>query len=167
MRIYKNNAAPRNLPLSHFSGIELWPGPLRRSPQQSRIDTMLISARSASEPQFPNCSICNRRVDVATTKMNELGRPVHEECHALEDNLKKATILASTASDVDDIDGSLVREIINFLNFARNDSAMKACPACGSSLEYRNSIFSYRGKTWEIPLPVCAHCYSNFHKRGM
>jgi hypothetical protein len=162
MRIYRNNATPRSFPLSNFSGIELGPGPTRSSPLQSGSDPMRVTARSAPEPQFPNCSICNKSVDVANTKMNELGRPVHEECHALNDSLKKATIPLSTANDVADIDGPLFREIIKLLNSAQNDTAAKACTTCGSSLEYCNATVIYRGRTWGIPLPVCTLCYSNF-----
>jgi hypothetical protein len=65
------------------------------------------------------------------------------------------------ARNVDDVDNPLVLEIINFLNSARDNSAAKICPNCGLDLEYRDSMFIYRGRRWSISLPVCAHCYSD------
>ena len=46
-------------------------------------------ARSA-QPAL-NCSICNKPVDLKTTKTNAAGQPVHEECYVLRQALKDAT----------------------------------------------------------------------------
>jgi hypothetical protein len=37
------------------------------------------------------CAICNRPVDLKTTKTNERGKAVHEECYVLGQALKDAT----------------------------------------------------------------------------
>jgi hypothetical protein len=34
-----------------------------------------------------NCPICNKPVDLKTTKTNAAGRPVHEECYVLKQAL--------------------------------------------------------------------------------
>jgi hypothetical protein len=72
-----------------------------------------------------------------------------------------------TARDVADVGHPLVREIIDFLNSAQDDTPAKLCPICGSILEYRNSILTYRGKSWDIPLPLCIHCYSGARGRSL
>jgi len=46
-------------------------------------------ARSAQPEQ--NCPICNKPVDLKTTKTNASGQPVHEECYVLRQALKNAT----------------------------------------------------------------------------
>ncbi len=40
-----------------------------------------------------NCSICNKPVDLKTTKTNEAGKAVHEECYVLQEMLKYPTRL--------------------------------------------------------------------------
>jgi hypothetical protein len=42
------------------------------------------------EPIF-NCAICDRPIDLTTTKTNDIGQPVHEECYTLMEALKRAT----------------------------------------------------------------------------
>jgi hypothetical protein len=37
------------------------------------------------------CAICNKPVDLKTTKTNDLGKAVHEECYVLRQVLKDAT----------------------------------------------------------------------------
>jgi hypothetical protein len=46
-------------------------------------------ARSAESER--NCSICNKPVDLKTSKTNEAGQPVHEKCYVLRQALKEAT----------------------------------------------------------------------------
>lgn len=162
MHAHRINPAPRNLPSSNFSGgTGLVPRSTGQSPLHSGNARIRIGATSVSEHQFPTCSICNKRVDVATTSLNELGRPIHEECHALKDSLKKATAPATTARQVEEIDNPSVREIIEVLNSAQNDPPMKSCPTCGSNLGHQNSVFMYRGKSWQILLPICTNCHSD------
>jgi len=38
-----------------------------------------------------NCVICNKPVDLKTTKTNDYGEAVHEECYVLRQMLKDAT----------------------------------------------------------------------------
>jgi hypothetical protein len=72
-----------------------------------------------------------------------------------------------TTTDVDEVDHPLVREIIDFLNSAHDVPVATTCPTCGANFEYRNSILIYREKSWDISLPVCAHCYSDSTSRSL
>lgn len=38
-----------------------------------------------------NCSVCNKPVDLKTTKTDDHGKAVHEECYVLRQALKDAT----------------------------------------------------------------------------
>ena len=42
-------------------------------------------------PQLPRCSLCDRPVLLETSKTDEYGKAVHEECYALKMRLKQAT----------------------------------------------------------------------------
>ena len=44
-----------------------------------------------SSPFEITCVICNKPVDLKTTKTNDLGKAVHEECYVLRQVLKDAT----------------------------------------------------------------------------
>jgi len=35
-------------------------------------------------PRFPTCSLCNEPVELETSKTDEDGKAVHEECYALK-----------------------------------------------------------------------------------
>jgi hypothetical protein len=52
---------------------------------------MPIRSNLSFKSEFPTCSICNEPVELETTKSNEIGEPIHEECYALELSLGKAT----------------------------------------------------------------------------
>lgn len=159
MPIHKSNAAPTNLPSPPLSGIRLMPPPAGEFPLRSGSGDALTSIMSVPDRPFPICSICNKRVDLAAASGNELGMPIHEECHSLRDRLKEATAAATATGELEATDNPLVREIVKLLISAQNASPTRACPTCGSNLEYGHSIFIYRGRRWEIPLPICAQCY--------
>ena len=42
-------------------------------------------------PHLPRCSLCERPVLLETSKTDEYGKAVHEECYALKTRLKQAT----------------------------------------------------------------------------
>jgi hypothetical protein len=50
---------------------------------------MPIRSNLSFKSEFPTCSICNEPVELETTKSNEIGEPIHEECYALELSLGK------------------------------------------------------------------------------
>ena len=116
---------------------------------------MPLRAILSRRPQFQTCSVCNEAVEVKTSKVNELGRLIHEDCYALKEDLKKAT---TTVDREASIDSPVVREVLEFLNVTRSDSATNVCPTCGSKRECRNSTFLYRGQSWDIPLRICIRC---------
>ena len=121
---------------------------------------MPIRSNLAFKSEFPTCSICNESVELETTRVNEVGESVHEECYAIKLNLKKATTIPSKASEADPIglDHPLPLAIIEFLHSASTHSSMTCCPECGSLLAYGDCTFFYEGRTWEIPLPICVKC---------
>ena len=47
--------------------------------------------REPSVPTWPICSICGQPVKVETTKTDEYGRAVHEQCYLLKVKLHRAT----------------------------------------------------------------------------
>ena len=42
---------------------------------------------------LPTCSICNKPVKLETSKVDELGKAVHEGCYLLKVSVKKAPIV--------------------------------------------------------------------------
>ena len=121
---------------------------------------MPLRSNLALRSEFPACSICNEPVELETTRVNEIGEPVHEECYAIKFNLRKATTISSKASEEGAIGlpHPLAVAIIDFLNSASTRSSLICCPECGSVLEYGDCTFFYEGQTWEIPLPICVKC---------
>jgi hypothetical protein len=47
--------------------------------------------RRQVRPELPTCSICNEPVELETTRSNENGKAIHEECYVLKVHLKQAT----------------------------------------------------------------------------
>ena len=45
---------------------------------------------TVAQPKI-NCSICNKPVDLETTKTDERGKAVHEQCYVLKHALLNAT----------------------------------------------------------------------------
>lgn len=44
-----------------------------------------------AKPRFPMCPLCDEPVELETTKTDEDGQTIHEECYVLKLSLKKAT----------------------------------------------------------------------------
>jgi hypothetical protein len=42
---------------------------------------MPMRSHLAFRPKFLTCSICNEAVELETAKIDEAGKPVHEECY--------------------------------------------------------------------------------------
>jgi hypothetical protein len=61
------------------------------------------------------------------------------------------------------IDHLFHRAITDFFNSVSVPLTTVSCPNCGSAVEYRNFPFSYGGKTWEIPFPICPECNPIVH----
>jgi uncharacterized protein with PIN domain len=121
---------------------------------------MPIRSNLAARRAFPLCPICKEPIELGTTKLNETGEPVHEECYVLDNRLKRAAIsLASSEENTGAFESSLPHAIIEFLNDASTHLATSQCPACGSELEYQDCTFIYEGQTWEVPLPICIICH--------
>ncbi len=47
--------------------------------------------RRQVRPELPTCSVCNEPVELETTRSNENGKAIHEECYVLKFRLKQAT----------------------------------------------------------------------------
>src|SRR5258705_11465509 len=45
-------------------------------------DPMPLHSNLAFRPKSVACSLCNETIDLETTKTDESGKPVHEECYA-------------------------------------------------------------------------------------
>jgi hypothetical protein len=51
---------------------------------------MPIRSNLAFRPKFLVCSICNDAVELETAKIDEVGRPVHEDCYVEKISVNKA-----------------------------------------------------------------------------
>jgi NADH pyrophosphatase NudC (nudix superfamily) len=108
---------------------------------------MPIRSNSAFSPKFPTCSICNEFVELETKKVDEIGKPVHEECYVQKVRSKKTTN-----------DDPLSRAMSAVLNSARSNSVSRFCPECGAQLEYRDCTVFSEGQTGEARLRICVKC---------
>lgn len=124
---------------------------------------MPLRSNLAFKSEFPICSICNEFIELETTKVDEVGKPVHEQCCVQQISLKKSTRPPPTKKDAEYKANPRAQAIIALLKSANTDSVMNSCPDCGSFLEYRGCTFSHEGQTWESILPVCIHCDSISH----
>jgi hypothetical protein len=100
--------------------------------------------RADAHPQI--CSVCNKPVNLETSKVDELGKAVHEQCYVL--NVAQPTPPIK----------SLTSALIEFLTYASTAKPDAYCPECGSPIEHRLSTFVFRGQSWEVPLPICPEC---------
>jgi recombinational DNA repair protein (RecF pathway) len=110
-------------------------------------------------PNFFSCTICGESVELETTKIDEGGKPVHEECYLRQVSLKWSIRPPPTAVDANFNQTPLSRAILALLNSASSRPLANSCPDCGSPLEHRQCSFFYRGQTWEIQLPICFNCH--------
>jgi hypothetical protein len=122
---------------------------------------MPMRSHLALRPEFLACSICNELVELETSKVDEIGQPVHEQCYLQKISLKRSIRPPPTAPDVKYNDNPLSRAIITFLNSANARAVTNFCPDCGSQLERRKCTFFYAGQTWETRLSICLDCDSN------
>jgi hypothetical protein len=116
---------------------------------------MLMRSNLAFRPKFLACSICNEAVDLETTKTDESGKPVHEECYVGKISVNKAA-----RPPTKDIDSLPPEESFEFLDSVCTLSASNYCPDCGSRLEYCHATVFYKGRDWKFPLRRCVKCYS-------
>jgi hypothetical protein len=59
----------------------------------SNIPRFIPWIRRQVRPELPTCSICNEPVELETTKTDEYGKAIHEDCYVLKVRLKQVTIL--------------------------------------------------------------------------
>ena len=122
---------------------------------------MPMRSNLAFRPAFLNCSICNEAVELETAKIDEVGKPVHEECYVEKISVNKAARPPTRSVNVPkDIDSLPPQEIVEFLDSVCILSTSNYCPDCGSRLEYCHATVFYKGQDWEFPLRVCVKCYS-------
>jgi hypothetical protein len=97
----------------------------------------------------PICSICNKPIDLETSKTDERGQAVHEECYLRI--VKQPPRLP--------VQKSVSMAVIDFLTAASLPKKEDACcPECGSPIGYRTLTFFFRGQTWNVRLPLCPAC---------
>ena len=120
---------------------------------------MPIHSHLASRPKFLACSLCNEEVELETTKIDESGRPVHEECYV------RGVCAQTAARPSTPIRGNpghkekpITRELIQFLDTEACRPVDRFCPICGSQVECRDVQFFYGNRTWKIHLPNCVKC---------
>jgi hypothetical protein len=107
-------------------------------------------------PRSFSCSICNESVELETAKIDENGKPVHEECYVQQICLRKSIRPPPEALEAD---GNSISQAINtFLTAAAGRPTTNFCSLCGSRLEHRNFTFFSAGRSWEISLSICLKC---------
>jgi hypothetical protein len=52
---------------------------------------MPLLSNLAFKPEWSSCSICNEFVELESTKVDDAGKPVHEECYATKVRLANYT----------------------------------------------------------------------------
>ena len=105
-----------------------------------------------------SCSICNEFVELENAKVDEIGRPVHEQCYVQKISRRNSGIPPPKTSDTERNQKSASKAIITFLSSIEAQALTDLCPVCGSQFEHRNFTFFFEGKTWEIRLPICLDC---------
>jgi hypothetical protein len=103
-----------------------------------------------------SCSICSEFVQLETAKVDEIGRPVHEECYVQKISLRRSIRPPPEVSDAER--NSLSQAIITFLTTEEARAVTDFCPVCGSQLEHRNLIFFFAGQVWKIRVQICLDC---------
>ncbi len=115
---------------------------------------MPMRSHLALRPKFLTCSICNELVELETAKIDEDGKPTHEECYVQKVILKRSIRPPPEAGK----DPPVSQSIVTFLDSKNAHTVTNCCPVCGSPLEYRQCTFFYAGRTWEFPLAICLDC---------
>jgi hypothetical protein len=110
-----------------------------------------LHSNIASRRRFFPCSICNEFVQLETAKVDDVGKPVHEECYVQKVSLK------STRPP----DNLVSQTVVTFLNSANANTVTNLCPVCGSQLTRRKFKYLSAKQTWEIELSICLDCDPN------
>ena len=97
-------------------------------------------------------------MELETSKVDEIGNPVHEECYVQKVILEKSVRPPPGASDAEDNENPLSQAIVTFLDSATAHAIIDSCPVCGAQLERRKLIFFYAGQSWETQIAVCLDC---------
>src|ERR1035438_8285888 len=115
---------------------------------------MPLRSNLAFKSEFPICSICNEFIELETTKVDEVGKPVHEQCCVQQISLKKSTRPPPTKKDAEYKANPRAQAIIALLKSANTDSVRKRPTSRAAFLESRGCTFSHEGQTWESILPI-------------
>jgi hypothetical protein len=62
---------------------------LAREPDGLKRRALMEELNKSSDPTFATCAICNKVCELTSCKIDEQGRPVHENCYTLK--LKNGT----------------------------------------------------------------------------
>jgi hypothetical protein len=119
----------------------------------------------APRRRYFSCSICNEFVELETAKINEIGKPVHEECYVQEISPRRSIRPPPKGLDTDHSQNSVRQAVITFLNAAEARALTNFCPVCGSHLEHRNFTFFFEGQTRTARLSICLDCHPIINDR--
>jgi hypothetical protein len=120
---------------------------------------MPIHSHLAFRPKFLACFLCNEEVALETTKIDESGKPVHEECYVQQVcGHKAARPPTPIRGDPDHKEKPITQELTQFFDTEACRPVDGFCPICGSQLECRAVKFFYENRTWKIHLTNCVKC---------
>jgi hypothetical protein len=57
---------------------------LAREPDGLKRRALMEELNKSSDPTFATCAICNKLCELTSCKIDEQGRPVHENCYTLK-----------------------------------------------------------------------------------
>ena len=57
---------------------------LAREPDDLKRRALMEELNKSSDPSFGTCAICNKLCELTSCKIDEQGRPVHENCYTLK-----------------------------------------------------------------------------------
>jgi hypothetical protein len=57
---------------------------LAREPDGLKRRALMEELNKSSDPSFGTCAICNKLCELTSCKIDEQGRPVHENCYTLK-----------------------------------------------------------------------------------
>jgi hypothetical protein len=120
---------------------------------------MPLHSNLSRRRRYFSCSICNEFVELETAKIDESGKPIHEECYVKETSFRRSIRPPPKTSDTDHGESSLSQAVITFLNAAEAQALTIFCPVCGSQLEHRNFTFFFEGQTRTARLSICLDCH--------
>src|SRR5437660_1338987 len=99
-------------------------------------------------PRFPLCSLCNEAVELETSKADEDGKAIHEECYVVKAS-GKTGVMANTSRFI-----TVSQSVGDFFNTLSTLPRLLRCRRCGSKLLHLDAtFFSQSRKVWTLPLP--------------